>query len=68
MLILLLQLMQGKMADMYTTMNACRAYLYAVSRATVAGKITNKVQFTILEIVLIFFDISGLRWCDSVLR
>ncbi len=27
------QLMQGKVADMYTTMNACRAYAYAVARA-----------------------------------
>ncbi len=27
------QLMQGKMADMYTTMNACRAYVYAVAKA-----------------------------------
>jgi len=27
------QLMQGKLADMYTTMNACRAYVYAVARA-----------------------------------
>ncbi len=27
------QLMQGKLADMYTTMNACRAYVYAVGRA-----------------------------------
>ena len=27
------QLIQGKIADMYTTMNACRAYLYAVGRA-----------------------------------
>ena len=26
------QLMQGKIADMYTTMNACRAYVYAVAR------------------------------------
>ncbi len=26
------QLMQGKMADMYTNMNACRAYVYAVAR------------------------------------
>jgi alkylation response protein AidB-like acyl-CoA dehydrogenase len=25
------QLMQGKLADMYTTMNACRAYVYAVA-------------------------------------
>jgi isovaleryl-CoA dehydrogenase len=27
------QLMQGKIADMYTTMNACRAYVYAVANA-----------------------------------
>jgi isovaleryl-CoA dehydrogenase len=27
------QLMQGKIADMYTTMNACRAYVYSVARA-----------------------------------
>jgi len=27
------QLMQGKVADMYTAMNSCRAYVYAVARA-----------------------------------
>jgi isovaleryl-CoA dehydrogenase len=27
------QLMQGKLADMYTTMNSCRAYVYAVADA-----------------------------------
>jgi isovaleryl-CoA dehydrogenase len=27
------QLVQGKLADMYTTMNACRAYVYAVAAA-----------------------------------
>ena len=27
------QLMQGKLADMYTTMNACKAYAYAVAKA-----------------------------------
>ncbi len=27
------QLMQGKLADMYTTLNACRAYVYAVAKA-----------------------------------
>lgn len=34
------QLMQAKMADMYTTMNACRAYVYAVARACDAGRVT----------------------------
>jgi isovaleryl-CoA dehydrogenase len=28
------QLMQGKIADMYTAMNACRSYVYAVARAS----------------------------------
>jgi isovaleryl-CoA dehydrogenase len=27
------QLMQGKIADMYTTLNCCRSYVYAVARA-----------------------------------
>jgi len=36
------QLMQGKLADMYTTMNACKSYAYAVGRACDDGKITRK--------------------------
>ena len=36
------QLMQGKIADMYTTMNACRSYAYAVGRACDAGETTRK--------------------------
>ena len=36
------QLMQGKVADMYTTMNACRAYVYAVARACDQGATTRK--------------------------
>lgn len=36
------QLMQGKLADMYTTMNACRAYVYAVARACDVGETTRK--------------------------
>jgi isovaleryl-CoA dehydrogenase len=34
--------MQGKLADMYTTMNACRAYVYAVGRACDRGETTRK--------------------------
>ena len=34
------QLMQGKVADMYTTMNACRSYVYAVAEACDAGRTT----------------------------
>jgi len=36
------QLMQGKVADMYTTMNACRAYVYAVGQACDRGETTRK--------------------------
>jgi isovaleryl-CoA dehydrogenase len=36
------QLMQGKVADMYTTMNACKAYVYAVARACDRGRTTRK--------------------------
>ena len=36
------QLMQGKIADMYTTMNACRAYVYAVAMACDRGETARK--------------------------
>ncbi len=36
------QLMQGKIADMYTTTNACRAYVYAVASACDRGETTRK--------------------------
>lgn len=36
------QLVQGKLADMYTTMNACRAYVYAVANACDRGETTRK--------------------------
>jgi isovaleryl-CoA dehydrogenase len=36
------QLMQGKIADMYTTLNASRAYVYAVARACDRGKATRR--------------------------
>lgn len=34
--------MQGKMADIYTTTNACRAYVYAVASACDRGETTRK--------------------------
>src|SRR5690606_35414905 len=34
------QLMQGKLADMYTTLNACRSYVYAVAQACDRGETT----------------------------
>jgi isovaleryl-CoA dehydrogenase len=36
------QLIQGKLADMYTTMNACKSYVYAVARACDGGRTTRK--------------------------
>jgi isovaleryl-CoA dehydrogenase len=36
------QLIQAKVADMYTTLNACKAYVYAVARAADAGGATRK--------------------------
>jgi len=36
------QLVQGKIADMYTRMNACRSYLYAVASACDRGETTRK--------------------------
>ena len=36
------QLMQGKVADMYTTMHACKAYVYAVAKACDRGRSTRK--------------------------
>jgi isovaleryl-CoA dehydrogenase len=36
------QLMQGKLADMYTIMNAAKAYVYAVAKACDRGETTRK--------------------------
>ena len=36
------QLMQGKIADMYTTLNAARAYVYSVAKACDRGETTRK--------------------------
>src|SRR6516165_1497864 len=36
------QLIQAKLADMYTTMNACKSYVYAVARACDRGQTTRK--------------------------
>ncbi len=36
------QLMQGKLADMYTAWNVCRSYVYAVARACDRGETTRK--------------------------
>ena len=36
------QLVQGKLADMYASLSACRAYTYAVAKACDTGRVTRK--------------------------
>ena len=42
------QLIQGKLADMYTDLNASRSYLYAVARACDAGLVTRKDSASVI--------------------
>ena len=46
------QLMQGKIADMYTTTNACRAYVYAVAAACDRGRQQEKMRRVVYYILL----------------
>lgn len=41
--VLCFQLIQAKMADMYTRLSACRSYVYSVARACDAGHVSTKV-------------------------
>ena len=36
--------MQGKIADMYTTLSACRSYVYTIARAVDSGHNSSKVS------------------------
>jgi isovaleryl-CoA dehydrogenase len=45
------QLMQGKLADMYAGMNACRSYAYAVARACDKGREVRKDAAAVLLFV-----------------
>ena len=38
------QLMQAKIADMYTKLNASRSYVYAVGRACDKGEVSRRVS------------------------
>jgi isovaleryl-CoA dehydrogenase len=42
------QLIQGKLADMYSDLNASRSYLYAVARACDAGQVTRKDSASVI--------------------
>jgi len=48
------QLVQGKLADMYTKLMATRSYVYAVAKACDAGKALRKVYFS----SILFFSFS----------
>lgn len=77
------QLMQGKMADMYTRLMACRQYVYNVAKACDEGHCTPKVRacpkgrpWRVLELAVRVAlagpaDLgpppTGLRGCDSLL-
>jgi isovaleryl-CoA dehydrogenase len=49
------QLLQGKMADMYTTLNASRAYLYNVAKAVDKGHVSSKVNHRLLICSIILY-------------
>lgn len=57
------ELMQAKMADMYTAMNASRAYLYAVAQACDRGDVTRKDAASV-----ILFTAERATWmaCEAI--
>ncbi|KAL3193619.1 hypothetical protein MRX96_016966 [Rhipicephalus microplus] len=61
------QLMQGKIADMYTTLNACRAYLYSTAKAVDQGHVLSKDCAGVILYCAEKGNTNGSR-CHSVLR
>ena len=52
------QLIQGKLADIYSTLNACRAYSYAVAKACDRGETTRKDSASV-----ILYAAEKATWC-----
>ena len=52
------QLIQGKLADIYSTLNACRAYAYAVAKACDRGETTRKDSASV-----ILYAAEKATWC-----
>ena len=50
------QLMQGKIADMYTKLGAARSYVYAVGRACDQGKVSRRVSIPPFPILSSIFS------------
>ncbi len=57
------QLMQGKIADMYTTMNSCRAYVYSVASACDRGQTT---RFDAAGCILLAAEKATLMALDAI--
>jgi isovaleryl-CoA dehydrogenase len=57
------QLMQGKIADMYTAMNSCRAYVYAVARATDNAQAT---RFDAAGCILLAAEKATWMACETI--
>ena len=57
------QLMQGKIADMYTAMNASRAYVYAVARACDRGMTT---RFDAAGCILVAAEKATWMACEAI--
>ena len=57
------QLMQGKIADMYTVMNSCRAYVYAVAQAADRGQTT---RFDAAGCILIAAEKATWMACEAI--
>ena len=61
------QLMQAKIADMYTKINASRSYVYAVARACDKGHISRRVRSLVpVSCVVCLHLNSGLCRCHTV--
>ncbi|XP_040575886.1 isovaleryl-CoA dehydrogenase, mitochondrial [Lepeophtheirus salmonis] len=57
------QLIQGKMADMYTTLNSCRSYLYNVGKACNMGHVSSK---DCAGVILLCAEKSTLMALDAI--
>ncbi|MDH3612304.1 MAG: isovaleryl-CoA dehydrogenase [Gammaproteobacteria bacterium] len=57
------QLMQGKIADMYTAMNSCRAYVYAVAQATDREQTT---RFDAAGCILVAAEKATWMACETI--
>jgi isovaleryl-CoA dehydrogenase len=56
------QLLQGKVADMYTKLMASRAYVYNVARACDRGKVSNKARAPPMRTTRLPPLVSPWRW------